>query len=93
MKIIKSILNKLIVKMVTRERVLKATSCSIEDFNNNVATWPRYAGLLGHHGIDGVDVFMKHFAKEGWCKRELRDILDTLFHLNREIDSYAEYWF
>lgn len=93
MSIIKSSLNKLIIKMVTRTRVLKATGCSIGEFNHNVATWPMYAGLLGHHGIDGVDIFMEHFAEEGWCKTELRSILDTLFHLNREISSYAEYWF
>lgn len=93
MSIIKSSLNKLIIKMVTRERVLKATGCSVEDFNNNVATWPMYAKLLQIPSIDGVEVFMEHFAQEGWCKRELRDILDTLFHLDREIDSYAEYWF
>lgn len=93
MKIIKSILNKLIIKMVTRERVLKAIGAPVEYFNEHVATWRKYAGLLQIPGIDGVDVFMEHFCEEGWCKRELRDILDTLFHLNREIDSYAEYWF
>ena len=93
MSIIKSSLNKLIIKMVTRERVLRATRCSVEDFNNNVATWPMYAKLLQIPGIDGVDVFMEHFAQEGWCKTELRSILDTLFHLNREIFEYGIYWF
>ena len=93
MSIVKSSLNKLIIKMVTRERVLKATGCSVEDFNNNVAGWHKCAELLQIPGIDGVDIFMKHFAKEGWCKTELRSILDTLFHLNREIFEYGIYWF
>ena len=81
MSIIKSILNNTISRMVTRNRVLKATRCSIEDFAE-VANNP-----------DGIDCFIKDFRREGWCKTELRSILDTLFHLNREIDCYAEYWF
>lgn len=93
MSIIKSSLNKLIIKMITRERVLRATETSVEYFNHHVATWPMYAKLLQVPGIDGVEVFMEHFAEEGWCKTELRDILDTLFHLDREINEYALYWF
>lgn len=93
MSIIKSSLNKLIIKMITRERVLKATECSIGEFNYHVATWPRYARLLLIPGIDGVEVFMEHFAEEGWCKTELRSILHTLFHLNEEIFEYGIYWF
>ena len=81
MTIIKSILNNTISMMVTRNRVLKATGCSIEDFAEVV------------NNPDGVDCFIKDFRKEGWCKTELRSILDTLFHLNREINDYAEYWF
>lgn len=92
MSIIKSSLNKLIIKMITRERVLKATRCSVEDFNNNVAGW---AACIEYQkkGLDGVDIFMEYFRKEGWCKTELRSILDTLFHLNREIFEYGIYWF
>ena len=81
MSIIKSILNNTISMMVTRNRVLKATRCSIEDFAEVV------------NNPDGIDCFIKDFRREGWCKTELRSILDTLFHLNREIDCYAEYWF
>ena len=81
MSIIKSILNNTISMMVTHNRVLKATGCSIEDFAEAV------------NNPDGVDCFIKDFRKEGWCKTELRSILDTLFHLNREINDYAEYWF
>lgn len=93
MSIIKSSLNKLIIKMITRSRVLRATEISVSYFNYHVATWPMYAELLLIPGIDGVDVFMEHFTEEGWCKTELRDILDTLFHLDREINEYASYWF
>ena len=81
MSIIKSILNNTISRMVTRLRVLKATGCSIEDF----------AGVV--NDPDGIDCFIKDFRKEGWCKTELRSILDTLFHLNREINEYGQYWF
>ena len=81
MSIIKSILNNTISMMVTRNRVLKATGCSIEDFAEVV------------DNPDGIDCFIKDFRREGWCDTELRSILDTLFHLNREIDCYAEYWF
>ena len=100
MSIIKSSLNKLIIKMVTRERVLKVSGLKVEDFNKWVndiiagqySSAHEYSKWLAH-GYDGVDCFIKDFCKEGWCKRELRDILDTLFHLNREIDDYAGYWF
>ena len=81
MSIIKSILNNTISMMVTRNRVLKATGCSIEDFAEVV------------NNPDGIDCFIKDFRKEGWCDTELRSILDTLFHLNRAINDYAEYWF
>ncbi len=81
MSIIKSILNNTISRMVTRNRVLKATGCSIEDFAE-VANNP-----------DGIDCFIKDFRREGWCDTELRSILDTLFHLNRAIDCYGQYWF
>ena len=81
MSIIKSILNNTISMMVTRNRVLKATGCSIEDFAEVV------------NRPDGIDCFIKDFRKEGWCDTELRSILDTLFHLNRAINDYAEYWF
>lgn len=81
MSIIKSILNNTISMMVTRNRVLKATGCSIEDFAEVV------------NDPDGIDCFIKDFRKEGWCKTELRSILDTLFHLNSGINDYAEYWF
>ena len=81
MSIIKSILNNTISMMVTRNRVLKATGCSIEDFAE-VANNP-----------DGIDCFIKDFRREGWCDTELRSILDTLFHLNRAIDCYGQYWF
>ena len=93
MSIVKSSLNSLISKLVTRNRVLKVSKLEEIDFD---------AALMGYYetkqkkpgdDYDGVDAFIKDFRKEGWCKRELRDILDTLFHLNREIDSYAEYWF
>ena len=73
MKIIKSILNNTISKMVTRSRVLKVTEVSEEEYN--------------------IDQFVKDFREEGWCKTELRSILDTLFHLNRAIDDYGWYWF
>ena len=92
MKIIKFFLNKGIIKMVTRERVLRVTRCSVEDFNNHVATWAKYAWLL-EYGFDGVDIFIKHFCKEGWCKRELCSIVHTLFHLDEEIFEYGIYWF
>lgn len=82
MSIIKTTLNKLIIKMVTRERVLKATRCTAEEFNHHVAP-----------GIDGVKVFMERFAEEGWCKEELSSIIHTLFHLNEEIFEYGIYWF
>ena len=81
MSIIKSILNNTISMMVTRDRVLKATGCSIEDFAEVV------------NNPDGIDCFIKDFRREGWCKTELRSILDTLFHLNREINDYGTYWF
>ena len=81
MSIIKSILNNTISMMVTRNRVLKATGCSIEDFAEVV------------NDPDGIDCFIKDFRREGWCDTELRSILDTLFHLNREIDEYGQYWF
>ena len=81
MSIIKSILNNTISMMVTRNRVLKATGCSIEDFAEVV------------NSPDGIDCFIKDFRREGWCDTELRSILDTLFHLNRVINDYAEYWF
>ena len=92
MTIVKSSLNKLIIKMVTRERVLRTTGCPVEDFNNNVANW---AACIEYRmkGLDGVDIFIEYFRKEGWCKTELRSILDTLFHLNREIREYGIYWF
>ena len=75
MAIIKRILNNTISMMVTHNRVLKATGCSIEDFDG------------------GIDCFIEDFRKEGWCNTELRSILDTLFHLNRTIDCYGQYWF
>lgn len=81
MAIIKSILNNTISMMVTRNRVLKATRCSIEDFAEVV------------NSPDGIDCFIKDFRKEGWDNTELRSILDTLFHLNRTIDCYGQYWF
>ena len=81
MSIIKSILNNTISMMVTRNRVLKATRCSIEDFTEVV------------NSPDGIDCFIKDFRREGWCDTELRSILDTLFHLNRAIDDYGQYWF
>ena len=81
MSIIKSILNNAISRMVTRNRVLKATGCSIEDFAEVV------------NNPDGIDCFIKDFRKEGWCDTELRSILDTLFHLNRAINDYGQYWF
>ena len=81
MSIIKSILNNTISMMVTRNRVLKATGCSIEDFAEVV------------NNPDGIDCFIKDFRREGWCDTELRSILDTLFHLNREINEYGIYWF
>ena len=70
-----TLLNSLISKLVTHNRVIKATGCSEEDFG------------------DGVEAFISDFRREGWCKTELRDILDTLFHLNREINEYGTYWF
>ena len=81
MSIIKSILNNTISMMVTRNRVLKAIGCSIEDFAEAA------------NNPDGIDYFIKNFRREGWCDTELRSILDTLFHLNRAIDDYGQYWF
>lgn len=92
MSIVKSSLNKLISKLVTRDRVLKATKCPVEDFNNNVADWAACTEYR-MKGLDGVDIFIEYFTREGWCKKELRSILHTLFHLNEEIFEYGIYWF
>lgn len=75
MVIVHTLLNSLISKLVTRDRVIKATGCSEEDFEG------------------GVEAFISDFRREGWCKTELCDILDTLFHLDREINEYGTYWF
>ena len=100
MSIIKSILNNTISMMVTRNRVIKATGCPIEDFTRTVNRIIIAQSYNSHeylmrmmYDYDGVDCFIKDFRKEGWCKTELRSILGTLFHLNREINDYAEYWF
>lgn len=93
MSIFKSSLNSLISKLVTRNRVLKVSKLEEIDFD---------AALMGYYetkqkkpgdDYDGVDAFIKDFRKEGWCKTELRSILYTLFHLNREIGEYGIYWF
>lgn len=97
MSIIKSILNNTISKLVTRNRVLKATKVEEIEFDiwvfeivyRKLSGWKEYDDLR----MSGVDLFIRDFRKEGWCKTELRDILDTLFHLNREIREYGIYWF
>lgn len=94
MKIIKSILNDTISKMVTRSRVLKISGCSLTEFNDMLVS---YYGTKQHspdEGFkDGIEAFISDFLKEGWCKTELRSILNTLFHLNRAIYEYGWYWF
>ena len=50
-------------------------------------------GVMEEEFEGGIDIFIRDFCEEGWCKTELRDILDTLFHLNREISEYGIYWF
>jgi hypothetical protein len=50
-------------------------------------------GVKAEEFEGGIDCFIRDFCEEGWCKEELRDILDTLFHLNREIGEYGIYWF
>lgn len=94
MSIVKSSLNSLISKLVTRNRVIKATECSEKVFNDMLQGYYSTKQHSPDEGFkDGVDCFISDFRKEGWCKRELRSILDTLFHLNDHIDRYAEYWF
>lgn len=104
MKTIKSILNNKIAKMVTRERVLKVSGCDADMFTDNIVhrinngyTDEDYEMVLPDGGeepiIDGVDIFIKEFCEEGWCKTELSSIIDTLLHLNRSIDDYGCYWF
>ena len=100
MSIITSILNNAISMMVTRNRIIKATGCPIEDFTRTVNRAIIAQSYNSHeylmhmmYGYDGVDCFIKDFRKEGWCKTELRSILDTLFHLNRAINDYGQYWF
>lgn len=97
MAIIKSSLNSLISKLVTRNRVLKATKieeiefdkCVFDIVDRKLFRWEEYNDLR----MSGVDLFIRDFRKEGWCKTELRVILDTLFHLNRAIGEYSLYWF
>lgn len=104
MKIIKSILNNKIRKMVTRERVLRVTECDEDVFTDNIIhrinngyTDECYEMVLPDGGeepcLDGVDIFISEFLEEGWCKTELSDILDTLFHLDFAIHCYGDYWF
>jgi hypothetical protein len=97
MSILKSFLNSLVSKLVTRNRVLKATKVEETEFDKwvfdivdrKLSGWKEYNDLR----MSGIDLFIRDFRKEGWCKEEYRDIFDTLFHLGREINSYAEYWF
>ena len=94
MSIVKSSLNSLISKLVTRNRVIKATGCSEKIFNDMLQGYYSTKQHSPDEGFkDGVDCFISDFRKEGWCKTELRDILDTLFHLGREINEYGYYWF
>ena len=90
----KLFLNSLISKLVTRALVIKSTGCSEKDFNDQLQGYYSTTQHSLDEGFkDGVDAFISDFRKEGWCKTELRDILDTLFHLGREINEYGTYWF
>ena len=94
MKTIKSILNNKIAKMVTRERVLKVTECSLEVFNDQLVSYYETKQHTPSEGFnDGIECFISDFRKEGWCKTELRSIIHTLFHLDFAIHCYGEYWF
>ena len=94
MKIIKSILNNTISKMVTRSRVLKVTECSLAVFNDQLAGYYETKQHTPDEGFkDGVEAFISDFRKEGWCKTEFRHIIHTLFHLNSAIHEYGCYWF
>ena len=100
MSTIKSILNNTITKMVTRSRVLIATGIREEEFDYWVDTCiaEHYSNSCKYEewtsqGYGGVDCFIRDFCEEGWCKDELSSILNTLFHLNREISEYGTYWF
>lgn len=94
MKIIKSILNSTISKMVTRSRVLKVTECSLAVFNDQLVSYYETKQHTPDEGFnDGIECFISDFREEGWCKTELRSILDTLFHLNSAIHEYGCYWF
>lgn len=96
---IKTTLNNLISKMVTRKRVLKATQCSEMDFDAMLMEYFEvHMKDPKDNYYDGIDAFIRDFRKEGWCKEEIltRDcncILSTLFHLNERINEYALYWF
>lgn len=94
MSAIKSSLNSLISKLVTRKRVLKATKVEEIDFDAMLMQYFETKQKSPEDNYyDGVDAFIRDFLKEGWCKEEYRDIFDTLFHLNREISEYGTYWF
>ena len=93
MKITKFLLNSLISALVTYDRVLKATEIPVKYFDNMLVEYGKTGQKNPSEHFDGVTAFIEDFRKEGWCKREFRSIFGTLFHLNREINAYADYWF
>lgn len=94
MSIVKSSLNSLISKLVTRNRVIKVTECDKEVFNDMLQGYYSTKQHSPDEGFkDGVNCFISDFRKEGWCKVEFRSILHTLFHLNETIHEYGCYWF
>lgn len=103
---IKSILNNLIRNKVTRDVILNALDVDDTAFTDQIASFirngdtgndERYLAIISDDGedpvLEGWEVFRLDFFDEGWCKTDLRDILDTLFHLKRALNDYAGYWF
>lgn len=83
-----NLLNRVITRMVTPNRVHDVTLARVVEIYGMPQTMHDVEELTGAY----YD-FVQDFLKEGWCKTELRSVICTLFHLNRKIYNYAEYWF
>ena len=83
-----NLLNRVITRMVTPNRVHGVTLGRVVEIYGMPQTMHDMEELT-----EAYYDFAQDFCKEGWCKTELRSVIYTLFHLNRKIYNYAEYWF
>lgn len=88
------------LSMGRQKQIKEANMATIKSILNNKITKMvtrsrvlKATGLTVEEFEGGIDCFIRDFCEEGWCKEELRSIINTLIHLNREISEYGIYWF